>query len=217
LNTVATTVIGQILAGVLLGSNVLGRLPGHLTSHLFPHQVLPYLTTLAQVAVAIFMFSAAYEVHLAKIRGRGRAPLLAAGALAVPIGLGIAYVLLFRPAFAALGEVHQGRSSLLFMGVATSIAAMPVLTSIVRERGLTSDSGPFPLPVALALAVGSGWVTGSLRLQAVFGGFIAGLSMPLFVIVTGFSLYIGAIGAIGGSGLSGAGIRSAETFIKYMS
>lgn len=47
------SVIGQILTGVLLGPSVLGRLPGQLTNQLFPHQVLPYLTVLAQVAVAV--------------------------------------------------------------------------------------------------------------------------------------------------------------------
>jgi len=281
-------VIGQILTGVLLGPSVLGRLPGHLTSHLFPHQVLPYLTVLAQVAVAIFMFAVGYEIDLTRLRGGGRAvPLSGASALAVPMGLGMGLVLLFHSGFAAVGQAHQGRSFLLFMGVATSITAMPVLAAIVRERGLagtlagvtataaagsmdvvawlllaaaligSGHSGPFslpvtllitgcfvvfmllvvpralswwtrrsasiltnPVPLALALALGSAWVTSSLGLQAVFGGFIAGLSMrlahrepdadvlgsldqagglllPLFFIVTGLSLDIGAVGGAG--------------------
>jgi Kef-type K+ transport system membrane component KefB len=281
-------VIGQILTGVLLGPSVLGRMPGNLTSHLFPHQVLPFLTVLAQVAVAVFMFSVGYEVDLSKLRGRGRSvPLLAAGSLAVPMGLGMVCVLLFRHGFTAVGEVHQGRSFLLFMGVATSITAMPVLAAIIREHSLTSTvagvtatavagcmdvvawlllavvligsghpgsfslpvtlllTGCFaafmlvvapralswwtrrtasillnPVPVAFALAMASAWVTSSLGLQAVFGGFIAGLAMrawhrepdadvirsldqaanlllPLFFIVTGLSLDIGAIGGAG--------------------
>lgn len=48
-------VIGQILTGVLLGPTLLGRLPGHLTAHMFPPAVLPSLTSLAQVAVVTFM------------------------------------------------------------------------------------------------------------------------------------------------------------------
>jgi Kef-type K+ transport system membrane component KefB len=56
-------VIGQILTCVLLGPSVLGRIPGHLTSHLFPHQVLPYLSVLAQVAVAVFMFTVGYSTR----------------------------------------------------------------------------------------------------------------------------------------------------------
>ena len=282
------TVIGQILTGVLLGPSMLGRLPGNLTSHLFPHQVLPYLTVLAQVAVAIFMFGVGYEIEFAALRGHGRAvPMIGVSALFVPGALGIACVLVFRSGFTAIGEVHQGRPFILFMGVAMSITAMPVLASIVRERGLagtvagvtataaagsmdvvawlllataligSNHSEPFSLPVTLlltacfvvfmllvlprvlswwkrritsvlssqvplafAFALGSAWVTSSLGLQAVFGGFIAGIAMraghrvpdadvvrsldqagnlllPLFFIVTGLSLNISAVGGIG--------------------
>lgn len=278
------TVVGQILTGVLLGPTLLGRLPGHLTSHLFPHQVLPYLTVLSQIAVAIFMFAVGYEIDFGALRGRGRAvPLIAASALAVPFALAIACVLLLRPDFAALGQVHEGRAFLLFMGVACSITALPVLAAIVRERGLAATragitsvtaagamdvvawlalagallasghpgrfSWPVTLllisgfaaamltvvprllswwigrstfilsnqvPVAFALTMGSAWVTGSLGLHPVFGGFIAGLAMraatrkpdadvlrsmdqaaglllPLFFIVTGLSLDVGAM------------------------
>jgi Kef-type K+ transport system membrane component KefB len=277
-------VIGQILTGVLLGPSVLGRLPGHLTAHLFPHSVLPSLTSLAQVAVVIFMFAVGYELDFGSIRGHGRAvPAVAAAALAVPMGLGIACVLLYRTGFAAVGEPHEGHSFVLFMAVAVSITAMPVLASMVRERGLagttpgaiatavagtmdviawlvlaaaligTRQSGHFswpvtllltacfvavmliavrpaltwwtsrsqslladPVPLAFMLAMGSAWVTASLGLQPVFGGFLAGLAMrarsgvpdadvvrsmdqagslllPLFFIVTGLSLNIGDV------------------------
>jgi Kef-type K+ transport system membrane component KefB len=279
-------VIGQILTGVILGPSLLGRLPGHLTSHLFPHQVLPYLTGLAQVAVIIFMFAVGYEIDLRLLRGHGRvAPLVASAALATPMILGISCVLLFRSGFAAVGEPHAGHSFVLFMGVAMSITALPVLAAIVRERDLagttagtiataaaglmdvlawlilaaaligTGHAGRFwwpvtlllitgfvvvmlvavrpaltwwthrsgsilsdPVPVAFALAMGSAWVTASLGLQPVFGGFLAGLVMrarngppdadvlrsmdqagslllPLFFVVTGLSLNVGAVHA----------------------
>jgi Kef-type K+ transport system membrane component KefB len=275
------TVIGQIITGLLLGPSLLGRLPGHLTARLFPHAVLPSLTSLAQVAVVIFMFTVGYELDFGAMRERGRAvPAVAAAALAVPMGLGIALVLLYRSGFAAVGEPRDGHSFVLFMAVAMSITAMPVLASIVRERGLagttagavatavagtmdvlawlvlaaaligTRQSGHFswpvtllltacfvaamlivvrpaltwwtshgksplanPVPVALALAMGAAWVTATLGLQPVFGGFLAGLTMrpgngvpdadvvlsmdqagnlllPLFFIVTGLSLNI---------------------------
>jgi Kef-type K+ transport system membrane component KefB len=143
-------VIGQILTGVLLGPSLLGRLPGHLSVHLFPHQVIPYLTVLSQVAVVIFMFAVGYEIEFRSLRGHGRAvSLVAAGALAIPMALGIACVLLFRPEFAAIGEGHQGRSFVLFMGAATSITALPVLAAIVRERGL---AGTTPGVIATASA-----------------------------------------------------------------
>ena len=72
------TVIGQILTGIALGPSLLGRLPGHITDHVFPAQVLPYLTVLSQIAVVIFMFAVGYEIEFRAMRGYGRAvPLVA--------------------------------------------------------------------------------------------------------------------------------------------
>jgi Kef-type K+ transport system membrane component KefB len=277
-------VVGQILAGILLGPTLLGRLPGHLTGRIFPPAVLPPLTVLAQVAIVLFMFVVGYELDWRALRGRRRAaPLIAAGALLLPMLLGAGSVLADRPGFAALGEAHPSRSLVLFMAVALSITALPVLAAIVRERGMAGSTAgttatiaagimdvaawlvlaailvgsvhkagrPWPvtlvliigfaaimllgvrpalrwwlgrrravlasqLPVALALALGSAWVTASLGLHPVFGGFLAGLTMPsldgtpdaevlrpmeqvgglllpLFFVVTGLSLNVGAL------------------------
>jgi Kef-type K+ transport system membrane component KefB len=175
-------VIGQILTGVILGPSLLGRLPGHLTSHLFPSSALPYLNVLSQVAIVIFMFAVGYDIEFGALRAHGRVvPLVALGALIVPMVLGMASVLVFRREFASLGIAHDGRSFVLFMGAATSITALPVLASIVRDRNLsgttagviataaagimdvlvwlvlaaaligTGDAGPFPLPVTALL------------------------------------------------------------------
>jgi K+:H+ antiporter len=278
-------VVGQVLAGLLLGPSVLGRLPGHLTSRLFPHAVLPYLSVLSQVAIVIFMFVVGYDLDLRSLRRRSRAvPLVAGGAMLAPMSLGICAVLLLRPEFAALGERHIGRSFVLFMGVATSVTALPVLAAIIRERGLADSAAgvtataaagimdlgawlvlaaavsgtahapgrPWPVTllliscfvaimllvvrpalrwwiglrrslltnqalIAFVLAMCSAWVTASLGLHPVFGGFLAGLTMrsavgtldaevlrameevgglllPLFFVVTGLSLNIGALG-----------------------
>jgi Kef-type K+ transport system membrane component KefB len=277
-------VVGQILAGILLGPTLLGRLPGHLTGRIFPPAVLPPLTVLAQVAIVLFMFVVGYELDWRALRGRRRAaPLIAAGALLLPMLLGAGSVLADRSGFAALGEAHPSRSLVLFMAVALSITALPVLAAIVRERGMAGSTAgttatvaagimdaaawlvlaailvgsvhkagrPWPLtlvliigfaaimllgvrpalrwwlgrrravlasqlPVALALALGSAWVTASLGLHPVFGGFLAGLTMPsldgtpdaevlrpmeqvgglllpLFFVVTGLSLNVGAL------------------------
>ncbi|GLZ14925.1 integral membrane ion exchanger [Actinomadura sp. NBRC 104425] len=241
------TVIGHIVAGIALGPTLLGQLPGNPTEHLFPAEARPFLTVLSQVAVVIFMFVAGYEIDPRSLRGGGRgAVMVAVLALAVPMGLTAGVIALFHDAFAGLrGEHADGRSFLLFMMVATSITALPVLAAIVRERGLagtpagtvaTTAAGfmdvaawvvlaaalagtghqtrwPWPvilllaagfvavmflvvrpvlgwwlarpaallaeqLPIALGLALGSAWVTASLGLHPVFGGFLAGLAMP---------------------------------------
>lgn len=133
-------VIGQILTGVLLGPSVIERLPGHLASHLIPHQTLPYLTVLSQIAVAIFMFAVGYELDFAKLRGHGRTvPLIATSALAVPMGLGMACVLVFRSSFTAVGEgIRGGRSSFSW--------EWPCLLRRCRCWPRSFASGAWPVP-----------------------------------------------------------------------
>ena len=131
-------VIGQIATGIALGPSLLGRLPGHLTSHLFPSAATPFLDVLAQVAVIIFVFGVGYEIELGVLRSARRAvPYVALGAFLVPMALGIACASLLRPEFTAVGVIHQGRPFILFMGTAVSITALPVLSSIVREWNLS--------------------------------------------------------------------------------
>lgn len=240
-------VIGQIVAGILLGPSLLGRLPGDPAAQLFPTEVRSLLSVLSQVAVVLFMFVAGYEIDLRKVRGGGRTTLLVAVcALLVPMALSTAAIGLFRGAFTAVdGARVDGGGFVLFMAVATSITALPVLVAIVRERGIsgtpagsvavasagfmdlaawlvlaaalagTSQAAPWPwattlllvvvfaavmvlvvrpvlawwlraagsglvnhVPLAVGLAFGSAWVTATLGLHAVFGGFLAGLVMP---------------------------------------
>ncbi|MGD0554734.1 MAG: cation:proton antiporter [Streptosporangiaceae bacterium] len=135
-------VVGQIVAGILLGPSLLGRLPGHLTSRLFTHAADPYLSVNAQVDIVIFMFTVGYEIDFRPLRGRGRAaPLVAASALLVPLALGMGVAVFGRHVFTSIGETHTGsRSFVLFMGVAVSVTALPVLASIVRERGLAGTT-----------------------------------------------------------------------------
>jgi Kef-type K+ transport system membrane component KefB len=130
-------VVGQILAGILFGPTLLGRLPGHLTARLFPQAALGYLNVLAQVAVVIFMFGVGYEIAWPKRGRQGSAPpLIAASALAAPMVLGAGAVLAFRPAFTAVGQSRIDGAFVLFMAVAVSITALPVLAAIVRESEL---------------------------------------------------------------------------------
>lgn len=71
-------VIGQILAGILLGPTLLGQFPGHLTGHLFPKATLLPMNVLANVAVVIFMFVVGYELDFRSLRGTRRAALMVA-------------------------------------------------------------------------------------------------------------------------------------------
>lgn len=157
------TVVGQIVAGIALGPSLLGRFPGHLSHRLFTTDAVPFLSTVAQIAVVVFMFGVGYEIEPRSVRNNRKPVLMiAVGAMVVPLALGAAVALGVEHVGAFDGHHTVGRSFLLYMGVATSITALPVLAAIVRERGLagsvvgdvaTSAAGLMDVVAWLVLAV----------------------------------------------------------------
>ena len=65
-------VIGEIVGGIVLGPSVLGLLPGNLPQVLFPADVRPHLTVIAQLGLVLFMFIVGLEVDLRLIQSRRR-------------------------------------------------------------------------------------------------------------------------------------------------
>lgn len=131
-------VIGEIVAGIALGPSLLGLLPGDLDGHLFPTDVIPYLKILSQLGLVLFMFIVGLELDLALIRGRGRrAGVISVSSIILPFALGAAATLVLHP----LHDVVDGKpvsllALVLFMGVAMSITAFPVLARILNDRGM---------------------------------------------------------------------------------
>jgi Kef-type K+ transport system membrane component KefB len=135
-------VIGQIFAGIALGPSILGQLPGHLDTILVPRQVVPYLTVVAQIALVLFLFAVGYQLDLRGLRRQRQVvPIVALMAFTVPMLLGggsaLAFGSLYLP---SNGTVHRN-AFVLFIAVAMSITAVPVLASIIAERRV-ADSRP---------------------------------------------------------------------------
>jgi len=135
-------VVGEIVAGILLGPTLLGAFPGHLDARLFPTDIRPYLTVLANLGLVLFMFIVGIEVDLALVRGRERiATSVSLVSVIAPFSLGLA--------LAALIYSHHDRVGThkvtfiafsLFVGVAMSITAFPVLARILADRGMQRTS-----------------------------------------------------------------------------
>lgn len=129
-------VIGEVLAGILLGPSLLGRLSPWLETHLFPEAVKPALGVVAQIGVVLYMFAVGVEFDAAALRrGAARFVLVSQASIAVPFLLGLGIAAIIRPEF-GLPAVPSIAFS-LFIGVAMSITAFPVLARILTDRGLT--------------------------------------------------------------------------------
>lgn len=143
-------VIGQLFAGVALGPSLLGLLPGGVYEKLFPGEIQPILTSLAQVALVFFLFAVGYELDLGLLRHQRAVTAVSVTGFALPMALGAGIVLLLPGGFA---EVNDGRpvdaTFVLYMAVALSITAVPVLASIIKDQGI---AGTRPGTIAMASA-----------------------------------------------------------------
>lgn len=123
-------VIGEVVLGVLLGPTLLS---GALSDTLFPEDIRPFLIALANIGVALFMFTVGAELDAGLIRGRRMvAGTVATGSIALPFLLGALLALYLydrHPTGDRAGFV-------LFMGAAMSVTAFPVLARILTDRGM---------------------------------------------------------------------------------
>ncbi|CAA9399879.1 MAG: Na+/H+ antiporter [uncultured Pseudonocardia sp.] len=139
-------VIGEIVAGITLGPSLLGLLPGDLHLVLFPTEVRPYLDVIAQIGLILFMFVVGLEVDLSAVRRRrGTAVAVSLTSIALPFGLGMLLALALHGGHSTVTDADGVTAPVdllpfaLFLGVAMSITAFPVLARILTERGLHSS------------------------------------------------------------------------------
>ncbi|MEW2546765.1 cation:proton antiporter [Streptomyces sp. NPDC047002] len=131
-------VVGEMVAGVVLGPSVLGYAAPGVERQLFPDDLRPVLYVVGQVGLVVFMFLAGYEFHTDRIRRVLRPALAvsAAGTLA-PLALGIGVTVLLRDTDGLFPHGVPLTVSALFVGVTLAITAFPMLARIITERGLT--------------------------------------------------------------------------------
>lgn len=131
-------VVGEILAGILLGPSLLGAFPGDLPDLLFPEDVRPYLKVVAELGLVIFMFIVGLELDTKLIRGKERlAAVISISSVALPFTLGcLLAIVLHRSHGVVDGEAVAFLPFALFIGASMSVTAFPVLARILTERGM---------------------------------------------------------------------------------
>ncbi|MEQ1438991.1 cation:proton antiporter [Fontimonas sp. SYSU GA230001] len=128
-------VIGEIVAGLLLGPSVLGALAPSALAALFPPTSLAPLALLSQVGVLLFMFLVGLDLDFGSLRDKARSAVIVSHtSIFVPFLLGVGLVLAAYPQLTAPGVPFDALA--LFMGIAMSVTAFPVLARILEERGL---------------------------------------------------------------------------------
>jgi Kef-type K+ transport system membrane component KefB len=128
-------VMGEMVAGILLGPSLLGWLAPGISAALFPPVSLAYLNALSQVGLVVFMFVVGLALNPSELHGYGHAAVLTSHvSIVAPFCLGGLTALYLYPRLSDDGVTFTGFA--LFMGAAMSITAFPVLARILTERGL---------------------------------------------------------------------------------
>ena len=128
-------VMGEMVAGILLGPSLLGWLAPGVSAALFPPASLSYLNALSQVGLVVFMFVVGLALNPSELHGYGHAAVLTSHvSIVAPFCLGGLTALYLYPRLSDDGVTFTGFA--LFMGAAMSITAFPVLARILSERGL---------------------------------------------------------------------------------
>ena len=129
-------VIGEVVSGILLGPSLLGAVAPGVEAFLFPESARPALGVIAQLGVILYMFVVGLEFEPASLRRRAAPYVVTSQAsIAVPFALGCALAAWIYPDLSQPGVPWVAFA--MFMGVAMSITAFPVLARILTDRGLS--------------------------------------------------------------------------------
>jgi Kef-type K+ transport system membrane component KefB len=131
-------VMGEMVAGIVLGPSLLGLLSAQTMAFLFPPSSMATLSLLSQIGVVLFMFVVGMELDLQHLREKAAAAIMVSHAsIIVPFLLGASLSLVI---YAPLAPANTSFTAFaLFMGIAMSITAFPVLARILEDRGLSQS------------------------------------------------------------------------------
>jgi Kef-type K+ transport system membrane component KefB len=170
-------VVGEIVGGILLGPSVFGRFAPNFSNSLFPKSSLAAFEIFSTVGLVLFLFLVGMELDHELLYRQRRTALLASGmSILLPFAMGALLAHSLRIRFASLGVGSIPFT--LFLGIAMSITAFPVLARILEERGIqATDLG---VTAIFCAAVGDlfAWLLLSLAL-ALIGAPGGPSSLPL--------------------------------------
>ena len=149
-------VIGEVVAGIVLGPSLLGWVWPEAADFLLPAAVAPYLNVIAQLGVIIYMFLVGLELNLNELKKRTQATfVIAQVGIVVPFLLGSALALFLYPRLSE--DDVPFISFALFLGVAMAITAFPVLARILTDRRMQKTPLGMTALASAALGDATAW------------------------------------------------------------
>jgi Kef-type K+ transport system membrane component KefB len=180
-------VMGEVVAGITLGPTIFGKLLPEWQAELFPSDILPAFGVAANLGLIFYMFLVGLEVDSEQLKGRvSQAAAISNTSVALPMMLGIAVAL---PIYTLVGPDKEFLAFALFMGVAMSITAFPVLARILVERRmLKRPVGALTLACAAIDDVTAWFLIALATAVATAGG--AGEVLTTIALAIAFTLFM---------------------------
>lgn len=176
------SVIGEIVAGIILGPSLVGTYFPEFTAFVFPKESLPFLQFFSQIGLMLFMFIIGMELDFKALKNRAfDALIISHSGIVFSFFLGIVLAYFLYDSFAP--ESIGFTAFALFMGISMSTTAFPVLARIIQERGITKT----PLGVLAITTAAIDDMTAWCLLAAIIavvksGGFANSLSTIILTI-----------------------------------
>jgi Kef-type K+ transport system membrane component KefB len=182
-------VMGEVIAGILLGPSLLGAVAPEMSGGLFPPHVLSVLAVHAEIGVVLYMFLVGAELSADTFAARGRAAVaVALAGILVPFTLGVVLGAALAPHFAPADVPLPIFAS--FIGLSLSVTALAVLARMLRDLRLTAS--PIGTLALASAALSDATVLGLLAVLAGFArarggeGLETGLTAIAYVAVMVF-------------------------------
>ena len=207
-------VVGELAAGLLVGPSVLGRVAPGVGDWLFPGGEVSSSLLLAVAWLGIFLLLVVtgFETDLGLLRRLGRPAMnVSIGSLVVPLAMGLALGFLLPSAF--LGDSEGRVGFALFMGVALSISALPVVAKILADMNLMRrDFGQITIAAGMSNDLVGWLMLGAVSGIVASGGFDVASLLVTLGAVTAFLVVSFTVGQRGADVLLRRARGSADSF-----
>ena len=187
-------VIGEMIAGILLGPSLLGLMLPSVTAAMFPPASFGLLSTVSKIGLVLYMFVVGTHIQTSLIRQAFRsAMLISVAGIVVPFALGSALAVLFHQDGRFFAPNVARSLCMIYLGAAMAVTAFPVLARIIQERGIagtalgtlalaagaTDDAIAWCLLAVVLVSLSPDFnVAGFLGSHAVFVAFLIGAVLP---------------------------------------